>query len=338
MKILNPVEFHAAKGELLGRRFPVLAEGYVEFIDAMGSDARIVEAARTTSNVGGKSDKDDTNLIRFLLRHRHGTPFEFPHLAVKVVCPMDTWRQWIRHRTANVNEFSTRYSEVPDRFDKTPADKWRKQATTNRQGSSGDFIDTWSDGWSENDGEVVRVATPTNSLEFQGDGYDAGITPGAFLSQAEREFHERALALYQQRLSLGVAKEQARKDLPLSTYTEAYWQTDLRNLLGFLSLRMDGHAQLEIRSYANIIGQEIVSKLWPTAWQAFLDYDLNAMRLTALDIVVIQRLAQKVNQDQPESIETFLHNQHDNWKGLEKCRERDECLSKLQRLGLVKAT
>lgn len=314
MRLQTRDEFENAVNNLLGVKFPLLSDGSVELIDAMGSDARIVQAARTTSNIDAPSEKDDVNLVRYLLRHRHGTPFEFPHVCLKVVCPMDTWRQWIRHRTANVNEFSTRYSTPPDLADKTPPDKWRKQATTNRQGSSGEFVDTYPP------------------------GYEAGANgmnppPGVHLSSIEAEFQAKAREVYEERLKFGVAKEQARKDLPLSTYTTAYWQSDLRNLLGFLSLRMDGHAQWEIRQYANVIGEKIIAKLYPVTWQAFLDYDLNSMRLTALDIQVIQELSEMA--DLPCTSEEFFELQHPAWRGMEKCRERDECRAKLQKLGLV---
>lgn len=365
MSIMTTQQFDLVKATLVGKKFPLLSEGYVELIDAMGSDARIVEAARTTSDVGAKTQSDDVNLIRYLLRHRHGTPFEFPHVALKVVCPMDTWRQWIRHRTANVNEFSSRYSVVPDRFDKTPPEKWRKQATTNRQGSSGEFVtefpadykvvncdDEYFEVWGQD-----PVGTIDGKCRTFGMGED-GTPPtvGEYLSAREGDLHAFASKLYQERIHCGVAKEQARKDLPLSTYTEAYWQMDLRNLLGFLSLRMDSHAQLEIRSYANVIGEEIIAKLYPVTWQAFLDYDFNSMRLTALDKIVIQNLVNHAGDSAAETAATtgfdsdadalrymppypiaaFMASQHKNWMGLEKCRERDECLAKLQQLGLVK--
>ena len=163
-------------------------------------------------------------------------------LKLHIRVPMDAWRQWIRHRTASVNENSTRYSIAIEGTQKTAPDQWRIQATDNKQGSSG-----WLD-----------------------------PAAGAELTAKETAFHEAARALYDERLEQGVAREQARKDLPLCTYTEAYWKMDLHNLLHFLALRMDPHAQLEIREYANVIGREIVARWVPLVWEAFEDYRMGA--------------------------------------------------------------
>jgi thymidylate synthase (FAD) len=146
-----------------------------------------------------------------------------------------------------------------------------------------------------------------------------------------------ARRVYEERLAAGIAREQARKDLPLSTYTEAYWKIDLHNLLHFLALRMDSHAQLEIRRYAETIGQQIVQPLFPLVWEAFVDYRLEAMRLTKLDRDVIQRLAAGSGKHGlPASHADFLAAQDPSWIALERCRERDECHSKLVQLGLVR--
>jgi len=178
-------------------------------------------------------------------------------LKLHVRVPMDTWRQWIRHRTANVNEYSTRYSEAIDAAQRTAPDAWRLQATTNRQGSGG-------------------MLEPSLGGSF---------------SEQEDELQQQAREVYEARIAAGVAREQARKDLPLSTYTEAYWKIDLHNLLHFLALRMDSHAQLEIRSYARVIGEEIVARWVPTAWQAFLDYQVNATPLSRLETDIVRALA-----------------------------------------------
>ena len=168
-------------------------------------------------------------------------------------------------------------------------------------------------------------------------------------------FHQLATDIYEERLEFGVAKEVARKDLPLSTYTEAYWKIDLHNLFHFLGLRMDPHAQKEIRDYAVIMGEEIVSKVCPVAWEAFRDYRLNAMFLTALDLEVVKRLLNAAEEARlraaesagvtvaaaayympPYSQSIFMqHGQLDCWRDKKNCRERDECLKKLQRMGLV---
>src|SRR5438105_12865212 len=208
----------------------------------MGNDAAVVQAARVSYGAGTKHVSDDRGLIRYLMRHMHTTPFEMCELKLHVRVPMDVWRQWIRHRSANVNEYSTRYSVAIDTAQRTASGEWRTQSQENRQGS----------------GEYLPAAL------------------GEELTTAESELQQLARATYDHRLELGVAREQARKDLPLSTYTEAYWKIDLHNLFHFLRLRMNSHAQLEIRSYATIIGEEIVKRWCPIAWDAFIDYKLNA--------------------------------------------------------------
>ncbi len=218
--------------EILGKKFQVLDKGFVRLVDYSGGDSSIVQAARVSYGAGTKKVSEDKGLIRYLMRNRHSTPFEMVELKFHVKVPMDAWRQWIRHRTANVNEYSTRYSEAIDDKQQTNPENWRSQAKDNKQGSL-DFLD---------------------------------INTGSALSLAETEFHDLAAKLYRDRLDSGVAREQARKDLPLSTYTESYWKIDLHNLFHFLSLRMDLHAQLEIRQYANVIGKDIVSKVTPLAY------------------------------------------------------------------------
>ncbi len=207
------------------------------------------------------------------------------------------------HRTANVNEYSTRYSEAIDAKQVTSPDLWRLQATTNKQGSSGEFVKEWPEGYH--------------------DSRQLYNSPGEYLSQTESDFHDMATELYRERLTFGVAREQARKDLPLSTYTEAFWKCDLRNVLHFLGLRMDSHAQLEIRSYANIIGYEIVAKLFPLAWEAFSDYHLNALSLSAPELNVIREIA-----SQSGTVDSAISSHITN------ARERDECRAKLDRLGI----
>ena len=221
---------------ILGKDFRVLDSGFVRVVDYMGSDDAIVQAARVSYGRGTKRVREDRGLIRFLMRHRHTTPFEMCEIKLHVRAPMDCWRQWIRHRTANVNEYSTRYSIAIEAAQLTPPDAWRTQATQNRQGS-GAAIDT---------------------------------SVGADLSAREQELHRLAREVYEERLSKGVAREQARKDLPLSTYTEAYWKIDLHNLLHFLELRMDTRAQEEIRAYAVVIGEGDRQQMVPCSLGSFL--------------------------------------------------------------------
>ncbi len=253
---------------MIDKEFKVLDKGFIRLVDYMGSDQAIVQAARVSYGKGTKTKREDEGLIRYLMRHRHTTPFEQCELKFHVKVPMDCWRQWIRHRTASVNEYSTRYSEAIDDKQETNEFDWRKQDTTkNTQGSSGFYL-------------------PVE--EIGDDGHPNAI--GKWHTIQEKALHKTAETVYKNRLKAGIAREQARKDLPLSTYTMAYWKIDLHNLFHFLGLRMDSHAQLEIREYANIIGYEIVAKLFPLAWGAFLDYRLNAITLTARDIHVMQQI------------------------------------------------
>lgn len=241
---------------VLGHRWPVLDDGFIRIIDYMGSDESVVQAARVSYGTGTKAVHEDVGLIRYLMRHHHTTPFEMCEIKLHVRVPMDTWRQWIRHRTASVNEYSTRYSVAIDAASKTEANGWRRQSLKGKQGSEG-FL-------SEEMGQQLR--------------------------EREAALQLFAREVYDERLAMGVAREQARKDLPLSTYTEAYWKIDLHNLLLFLRLRMDDHAQQEIRAYASVIGNEIVSRWCPAAWQAFNDYGLNNLSLTAIEIEIARSL------------------------------------------------
>jgi len=242
--------------EILGQPFPVLDDGFVRVVDYMGSDESIVQAARVSYGRGTKKRHQDRGLIRYLMRHQHTTPFEMCEIKLHVRVPMDTWRQWVRHRTANINEYSTRYSIAIDAAYQTAPDAWRLQATVNRQGSEG-FLDA---------------------------------EQGKMMSEREKELHRLSREIYEERLNLGIAREQARKDLPLCTYTEAYWKIDLHNLLHFLKLRMEAHAQYEIRRYATIIGEEIVKRWVPLVWEAFQDYILNAESFSKLELQILSAL------------------------------------------------
>ncbi len=286
---------------VLGKKFKVLDDGFVRVVDYMGGDESIVQAARVSYGKGTKKVSEDRGLIRYLLRNHHTTPFEMCEIKLHVRVPMDAWRQWIRHRTANVNEYSTRYSIAIDASQKTGIDEWRIQAQDNKQGSEGFF----------------------------------GNEEGSKLSQRESELQNFAREIYQERLAVGVAREQARKDLPLSTYTEAYWKIDLHNLLHFLVLRMDQHAQFEIRSYANVIGNEIVNRWCPIAWEAFKDYIMNSKSFTGLELQLLKLIIQGNKDEIVKAAESF------GWlkrteKGLSRNRERIEFEDKLEFLGLNK--
>ncbi len=249
---IEPVQVESLN-KILGKPFKVLDDGFVRVVDYMGSDQAIVQAARVSYGAGTKKVTQDRGLIRYLMRHHHSTPFEMCEIKLHVRVPMDAWRQWIRHRTANVNEYSTRYSIAINQAQQTSQDEWRLQSGLNKQGSEG-FLDD---------------------------------TIGKELTDEETALHENLWNIYNSRIEKGVAREQARKDLPLSTYTEAYWKIDLHNLFHFLRLRMDSHAQLEIREFAQTIGNQIVKNWVPLAWEAFEDYRFNSSSFSGLEMEIM---------------------------------------------------
>jgi thymidylate synthase (FAD) len=243
---------------MIGKRFDVLGDGFVRLVDVMGDDMDIVKAARISMALPNEEEKDYSGgekLIRYLMRHRHTSPFEMVEFKFHIRTPMDVWRQWIRHRTANVNEYSTRYSEAIDSFES--GGPWRSQSKNNKQGSAGEV---------DNQKSLTILET-------------------SVLAQV-RKFYETCL-------TRGVAKEQARRILPLSTYTEAYWKIDLHNLFHFLSLRLDKHAQKEIRDFAEALAK-FVKWRCPIAYQAFEDYRLNAITLSAYEIIILSQIAELI--------------------------------------------
>ena len=287
--------------EILGKPFKVLDDGFIRVVDYMGSDSSVVQAARVSYGKGTKKKRQDRGLIRYLLRHRHTTPFEMCEIKFHIRIPMDAWRQWIRHRTANVNEYSTRYSIAIDSAQTTQPDEWRIQSKSNKQGSAGYF-----------DAKL--------GIEYTND---------------EKKLHNLARETYNKRIEDGVAREQARKDLPLSTYTEAYWKIDLHNLLHFLKLRMEKNAQLEIRKYAEIIGNEIVSKWVPYTWEAFLDYHMNSYNLSNIEMRILRSMLQN-NHESAVKIAAdagWLKRREDK---LVMNLERAEFEGKLEELGVKK--
>lgn len=272
---------------------------FICLVDSMGDDSAIVQAARVSYgkderpnpfcvNAAGELEPNrdainfklpdkDRHLIRYLMNHQHTTPFEMVEFKFMVQVPMDCWRQWVRHRTASINEYSTRYTEALDFFQVTNPTEWRLQATDNKQGSSG-FLKDWPD-YEE---DAYRSPNINEAMEF-------GREPGQYLTDEEQNLHIYCKNIYKERLALGIAKEQARKDLPLSTYTRAYWKCDLHNIFNFLRLRMDSHAQLEIRQFANCMF-EIVKQVCPVACEAFEDYVLHAKRFSRMEMEELQSI------------------------------------------------
>ncbi|MEM1419081.1 MAG: FAD-dependent thymidylate synthase [Pseudomonadota bacterium] len=237
---------------------PALDHGFVRVIDYMGDDAAIVQAARVSYGKGTKAARDDRGLIRYLMRHWHSTPFEMCEIKLHVKLPIFVARQWIRHRTANVNEYSARYSILDKEVYIPSPEHLAAQSTTNRQGR----------------GDVLEGEDAQRVLEIlKGDA-------------------DQTYAHYEEMLDedgLGLARELARMNLTLNAYTQWYWKTDLHNLFHFLRLRADPHAQYEIRVYADAIGE--LTKAWvPMAWEAFEDYRLTAEQFSGPAMAVLKRM------------------------------------------------
>ena len=254
---------------------PVHDHGLVALVDTMPrlvpegqtADSAIVQAARVSYGEGTKKISEDRGLIRYLLRHRHTTPLEMIEFKFHVVMPIFIARQWIRHRTANVNEYSARYSVVPDRFYIPSTDNIKQQSTSNRQGGD----------------QPIDAVTANEFLDY--------------LDNCHTQYTE-----YQKLLDKGVSRELARIGLPINAYTEWYWKCDLHNILHFLSLRMDSHAQQEIRDYANAMFA-LIKPIVPITCEAFTDYRLEAMQLTRLEIEAVrsgQPLATDNKREQAE--------------------------------------
>lgn len=235
----------------------------IQLIDVMGNDAAIVAAARVSYGAGTKRVSQDEALLRYLINHHHTSPAEMVEIKFRIKCPIYVIRQLIRHRTANVNEESGRYSLIVDEFQNTPPGAWRLQSTENKQGSAGRFDEQ------------------TNLDEW--------MAKGIHFSEREARLYEDAYALYVDLTEAGVAREQARKVLPLCSYTSFYWKMDARNLFHFLKLRLDSHAQLEIRLLAEAIFKVVCDWL-PIAAKAFSDYQLGATTFSEVDSSIIERL------------------------------------------------
>ena len=238
--------------------YPVLDHGFVRIIDYMGDDAAICQAARVSYGRGTKSVQNDEGLIRYLMRHWHSTPFEMCEVKLHVKLPVFVARQWIRHRTANINEYSGRYSVMDREFYIPAEDKLAAQSSQNHQGR----------------GEVLQ-------------GEEAQRVLNLLREDAMRSYDNYESMLSQDGQQ-GLARELARMNLPTNIYTQWYWKVDLHNLLHFLRLRADSHAQYEIRAYADVIC-DIVKDWVPAAFGAFRDYRMDAVSLSAQAAAVLKR-------------------------------------------------
>ena len=252
---------------MLYQAIPVLDHGFVRVVDYMGDDSAVVQAARVSYGRGTRRVSEDAGLIRYLMRHRHSTPFEMCEIKYHVKLPIFVARQWIRHRTANVNEYSARYSILDREFYIPAPENLAAQSSANRQGR----------------GEVLDGDEAAAVLDLlrrdAGQAYD---TYAHLLNEGEggqpRDPARR-----------GLARELARMNLTLNAYTQWYWKTDLHNLLGFLSLRADAHAQYEIRVYADAMMGTL--RAWvPATCQAFQDYRLGAATFSAPMLAILRRM------------------------------------------------
>ena len=241
--------------------YPVLDHGLVRVIDYMGDDDAIVQAARVSYGAGTKKAQDDNSLIRYLMRHWHSTPFEMCEIKLHVKLPVFVARQWIRHRTANVNEYSARYSILDKEFYIPDPSNLAAQSKINNQGR----------------GEILGAEDAQRVLEILKSDSDRSYTNYENLLSSDGK--------------PGLARELARMNLPTNIYTQWYWKTDLHNLFNFLRLRADKHAQYEIRVYAEIISQ-IVEKWVPKSFKAFLDYQMNSIHLSRQAIDCLKRKLQ----------------------------------------------
>ena len=266
--------------DILFEALPILDHGFVRVIDYMGDDTSIVQAARVSYGKGTKKVNTDAGLIKYLMRHWHSTPFEMCEIKYHIKLPIFIARQWIRHRTANVNEYSARYSILDKEFYLPSKENLAAQSTNNRQGR----------------GEVITGEQAKEVLDLlKGDAertYD----------NYEKMLNERYDGSIIDKKKSGLARELARMNLTLNTYTQWYWKTDLLNLMNFLRLRADHHAQYEIRAYADIMLDTL--KRWvPITYEAFMDYRVGGTEVSSKGKAVIKKL---INGDNISIDETDL--------------------------------
>jgi thymidylate synthase (FAD) len=280
--------------EILGLYFPVLDHGFVALVDYMGTDDDIVRAARVSYGFGTRQRSQTRGLLRYLRRHRHTTPSEMVELKFHCCMPIFVARQWIRHRTANVNEVSGRYSLMPMLFYTPPDEQLQAQSAHNHQGRTGQPV------------------------------------PAGLRDQAKQRWQDgraAAMSSYQWLTSHEVARELARIDLPLSTYTQWYWKIDLHNLLHFLTLRVDAHAQWEIQQYGQLMAG-MLKRVAPLSYEAWIDYDVCGARLSRMEMGALRALLH-TSEDGIEGQRTHLGREALAALGLSS-REVDEFLSVLR--------
>ena len=254
-----------------------LDKGFVRLVDSMGGDDAIVQAARVSYGKGTSKVSQDRGLIRYLMRHRHTTPFEMVEFKFHCKMPIFVARQWVRHRTANINEYSLRYSEARDEFYYPDPDHIEFQSALNKQGRGGE----------------VPVELKQKVQDYF------------------KEISERSFAIYSELNEAGVARELARSVLPVNLYTEWYWKNDLHNLLHFIGLRSDSHAQYEIRVFSDAMA-ESVKAVAPFAWEAYQDYVVKGMRFSRIEQSLLERtlpdrVIHDINEDVAYQLTATLH-------------------------------
>ncbi len=278
---------------LLDKEFKLLDHGFVRLVDYMGSDDAIVQAARVSYGGGTKKVSQDRGLIRYLMKHKHTSPFEMVELKFHIKLPIFVARQWIRHRTANVNEVSGRYSVMKEEFYRPEPKDIGFQSKDNKQGRTDESV-----------GDELRERFLEHSETSQKDQYSN----------------------YEQLVEAGLARELARINLPLSLYTEWYWKIDLHNLFHFLRLRLDRHAQKEIRVYADVMA-DMVRTICPLAYEAFEDYALNSFTFSGPEVSILADALENIDS----SIENLVT------LGLSK-REAGEFVDKLDAIKATRTT
>tara|TARA_B000000460_G_scaffold217544_1_gene167624 strand:- start:451 stop:1413 length:963 start_codon:yes stop_codon:yes gene_type:complete len=255
-----------------------LDKGFVRLVDSMGGDNAIVQAARVSYGKGTSKVSQDRGLIRYLMRHRHTTPFEMVEFKYHCKMPIFVARQWVRHRTANINEYSLRYSEARDEFYYPDPENIQFQNALNKQGRLGEVSD---------------------DLKKK-------------VSKYFKEISDRSFEIYSELNSAGVARELARAVLPVNLYTEWYWKNDLHNLLHFIGLRSDNHAQYEIRVFSDAMAKS-VKKVAPFAWEAYQDYVVSGLRFSRVERGILEknlpkRVIEDLLEDLAYQITASLHN------------------------------
>jgi thymidylate synthase (FAD) len=248
------------------KKIDVLDHGFVSLVDSMGDDAAIVQAARVSYGEGTTNKRRDKALIRYLMRMRHTSPFEMVEFKFHCKMPIFCARQWVRHRTASLNEYSGRYSEMPEECYVPELDRIQTQDTVNHQSSSGKEV--------EHAYKIKSVIAHEQKESFRN---------------------------YRKHIELGAAREIARIDLPLATYTQWYWKMDLHNLFHFLGLRMHPHAQWEMRQYAKAIF-ELIKPIVPISCEAFEDYRINARYFSAQEMEIIRNVFDNLGPDRVEAV------------------------------------